>query len=229
MISLCKSLPRFFDKNAEYVKLRCLFESYPNDNKVLFWTQNKDKALISLTDGNMIIYNRNADLTELKEFVSVINPVCVYSDYETLCALDKRPCERINVMFRECDIKGASQSDSLSSKQLYELLSVEGLSLPEYPFFAVDYCHRLNIGKADYFGKKDKGAIVSFNCGDMAIINGIASRQKGFGSEALRAILQKNYGRTLLVCCRDKVKGFYEKNGFKFLYYAGYWIKEIEN
>ena len=54
-----------------------------------------------------------------------------------------------------------------------------------------------------------------------------AAKEKGFGSVALKGIMQKNKGRSLLVCCRDKVKGFYEKNGFKELYYTGYWVKNL--
>ena len=39
-------------------------------------------------------------------------------------------------------------------------------------------------------------------------------------------ILQKNYGRELLCCCEEKLVGFYEKNGFKKLYKAGYRCKQ---
>ncbi|MBO5019102.1 MAG: hypothetical protein J6D52_00410, partial [Clostridia bacterium] len=109
---------------------------------------------------------------------------------------------------------------------IYDLLDVDGLSLPEYPYFAVDYCRRLNLGFADYFALKDKCAAITFNTGDYAIINGIAAKQKGYGGVALRSIISKNNGRKLFVCCRDKVKGFYEKNGFLPLYYGGYWVKE---
>ena len=56
-------------------------------------------------------------------------------------------------------------------------------------------------------------------------MNGIASHEKGYGSIALKAILSKNDGKDFLVCCRERVKPFYEKNGFKFLYKAGYWVK----
>jgi len=128
-------------------------------------------------------------------------------------------------MSRICDIEGETSCDSVTSKEIYELLDVDGLSLPEYPYFAVDYCRRLNRGGADYFAIKEKCAAITFKSGKNAIINGIASKEKGFGSVALKGIIQKNHGRTLFVCCRDKVKGFYEKNGFGLLYFAGYWVK----
>ena len=226
MVTLVDKIPDLKVLNAEWVKIKCLYNSYKNDSKVMFWVQDTDKCVIALTDGNMIIYNISADLEELTEFVDIINPACVFSDYETLCKIGRKPKERINIMYRKADIKGETKGDCLSSREIYDLLNVEGLSLPEYPYFAVDYCYRLNHGFADYFALKNKCCAVTFNCGDMAIMNGIASHQKGMGSIALKGVLQKNYGRDFLVCCRDSVLEFYKKNGFVHQYYGGYWVKE---
>ncbi len=226
MIKLTSSLPALKPLNAESVKIHCLFECYKDSPDVLFWTQDETKALISLTDGNMIIHNISADMEELTEFVDVMNPVCVFSDIKTLESLNRKPKEKINVMYRKADIDGETKGDTLSSKELYSLLDTNGLSLPEYPHFAVDFCRRLNNNAADYFALENTCAAITFNCQNAAIINGIASHKKGFGSVALRAVLQKNKGRTLLVCCREKIKGFYEKNGFIPLYFAGYWVRE---
>lgn len=226
MISLINELPEFEGATAENVKIRCLYDCYKNDDKVLFWRQDEGKAWISMTDGNMIIYNVCADFEELKEFCDVLSPACIFSDYDTLCGIGRKPRERINIMSRFCDIEYDTESDSLSSREVYDLLDTEGLSLPEYPYFAVDYCRRLNRGSADYFALRGKCAAITFSSGENAIINGIASHEKGFGGIALKAIISKNLGRTLFVCCRDKVKGFYEKNGFTPLYHSGYWVKE---
>ena len=142
MISLTEALPLFEETSAELIKIQCLYDCYKNDNHVLFWCQDENKAVISMTDGNMIIHNRSADLEELKEFVDVLSPACVFSDYDTLCAIGKKPDERINIMSRLADVGGAAEGDTLSSKELYSLLNTDGLSLPEYPYFAVDYCKR---------------------------------------------------------------------------------------
>ena len=107
MISLVSSLPSLSEKSAESVKINCLFEAYKNDDRVLFWVQDEEKAVISLSDSNMIIHNISADMEELKEFVEVINPVCIFSDLETLENLGKTPKEKIYVMARKCD-SGAS-------------------------------------------------------------------------------------------------------------------------
>lgn len=226
MVTLVDKIPEIDTLSAEWVKIKCLYNSYKNDSKVMFWVQDTDKCVIALTDGNMIIYNISADFEELTEFVDVINPACVFSDYDTLSKIGRKPNERINIIYRKADIVGETEGDSLSSREIYDLLDVDGLSLPEYPYFAVDYCHRLNHGFADYFALKGKCCAVTFNCGDMAIMNGIASHQKGMGSVALKGVLQKNYGRDFLVCCRDSVLEFYKKNGFCHKYYGGYWVKE---
>ncbi len=228
MISLVDEMPFLDYLSAEAVKINCLYDSYKDDNSVMFWTQNQNDAFISMTDGNMIIFSINPDFDELRTFVNVLNPACVFSDSETLKEIGKLPPENINIMYRSANISDTLESDSLSSKDLYKLLDVKGLSLPEYPYFAVDYCRRLNKGNAHYFALKDKCAAITFNCQKYAIINGLASKEKGFGSIALNGILSKNYGKEFLVCCRDSVMGFYIKNGFKKLYNAGYWVKSNE-
>lgn len=228
MITLVNKIPFLDYLSAEAIKINCLYDSYKDDTSVMFWIQNENDAFISMTDGNMIIFANSPDYEELCNFVNVLNPACVFSDIQTLEKIGKIPPENINIMYRKADICDSLETDSLSSKDLYELLDVKGLSLPEYPYFAVDYCRRLNGGKAQYFAIKDKCAAITFNCEKYAIINGLASREKGYGTTALRGILTKNYGKEFLVCCRDSVMEFYKKNGFKKLYNTGYWVKSNE-
>lgn len=225
MITLTTDIPRVDTPNAEFVKLRCLFEAY--GDTAMFWKQDEGSAFISMIDGNMIIYNRSADISELAEFVNVISPACVFSDLDTLKAINRTPKEEIFVMHRYSDFRPTEKSDILNSRSLYDLLDVEGLSLPEYPYFAVDICRRLNHGLAKYFALEEKCAAVSFHTDGLAVMNGIASRQKGYGSIALENILAENFNKDFLVCCREKVKGFYEKFGFEVLYKAGYWVKNL--
>ena len=225
MIRLINSIPCVDKLSAEFIKIRCCFEAYGKDG--MFWEQNDGQAFLSLIDGNMVIFNSEANTDELKEFADVISPACVFSDIATLRAIGRIPDEEIFVMHKKADESADIQSDTLSSRQLYELLDVDGLSLPEYPYFAVDICHRLNHDMAEYFGIENKCAAISFHTGNYAIMNGIASREKGYGGVALKNILSKNYGRQFLVCCREKVKGFYEKFGFEELYKAGYWVRKL--
>ena len=102
-------------------------------------------------------------------------------------------------MFRKADITGSAECDRLNSRELYDILNIEEFTLPPYPDFAVDYCRRLNMGQADYYGIRDKCAAVSLSSGRYALIAGIVSRQKGLGGKALNAIIQKNHGKTVVL------------------------------
>lgn len=224
MIALATELSEVTKPSAEWIKIRCLYDSY-RDGDVLFWSQDGGKAYLSLADGNLNLYRNGGDLSELREFIAFLSPDTVFGDLATLKALGLSDAEAVNVVSRKADIAGDTAGDVLSSKEVYELLHLPQFTLPDYPAFAVDYCRRLNRGYADCFGIKGKCAAVSFHTGGYALLNGIVSREKGCGTAALRAILQKNKGRELVACCADELLGFYRKNKFEMLYQAGYWWK----
>ena len=96
MISLINELPKFTTLSAELVKINCLYDNYKNDPSVMFWSQDNDKCLIAMTDGNMIIFNNGADTEELSEFVAVLSPACVFSDMDTLKLFPYRPAYILN-------------------------------------------------------------------------------------------------------------------------------------
>lgn len=226
MIALTDFLPEASEPNAEYIRLKCLYDCYKDDKDTLFWSQNGGEAYLSLAGGDMTVFCGNGDLEEIKEFISVISPRSIFGSIKVLKKLGFQDIHSAVVMSRQADILGKTVGDNLNSREIYDILKVKEFSLPEYPYFAVDLCRRINHGTADYFAVKDKCAAVSFHTGNYALLNGIVSREKGLGTVALKAILQKNYGRELLICCEEKLMGFYEKNGFKKLYKAGYSCKQ---
>ena len=226
MIALTDFLPEAGEPNAEYIRIKCLYDCYKDDKDVLFWEQDGGRAYISLASGDMTVFCENGDLTEIKEFISVISPRSIFGSFEVLKNLGFSDIHSVFVMSRKADILGETAGDDLKSREIYDILNIKEFYLPEYPYFAVDFCRRINHGRADYFAVKDKCAAVSFHTGNYALLNVIVSREKGLGTVALNAILQKNYGRELLCCCEEKLMGFYEKNGFKKLYKAGYRCKQ---
>ena len=226
MITLINTLPEASFPSAEYIRLKCLFDCYKDDKDVLFWEQDGGKAYFSLAGGDMTVFCEKGDTDEIKEFISVISPGTIFGSLKVLERIGLKGVHSVYVMSRKADILGETVGDNLNSREIYDILNVKEFSLPEYPYFAVDFCRRLNRGLGDYFAIRDKCAAVSFHTGDYALLNGIVSREKGLGTVALKAILQKNYGRELLLCCEESLTGFYEKNGFKKLYKAGYWCKQ---
>ena len=225
MIKLINRLPYISAPRIELIRIICTFNAYPD--LALFWEQDDVRALICMLDNNMVIYNNGADIGELKSFINMISPACVFSDADTLSALFGDGYERVQVSGRECE-GHFTPSDKPSSREVYDILSSSGLSLPDYEHFAVDYCHRINRGLADCFYIKDKCAAITFKADDYCILNGISSHKKGMGRVALEAIMETNRGRYMLCCHRDNVKDFYKKCGFKPLYTAGYWRKHSE-
>lgn len=222
MISLVTVLPQINVSSVELIKIKCIYDAY--SDTALFWVQDETKAVISMLDGNMVIYNRSAQLEELREFIDVLSPSSVFSDADTLTALFGAEFERVYVMGRVAEGK-YFPSDKPTSKAVYELLGTDGAELPPYEFFAVDFCHRINHGLAECFIKEGECAAVLFKTGDYALLNGIVSLKKGMGSIALSALMDRVSGKQILCCCRDTVQGFYIKNGFNRLYDAGYWRK----
>ncbi len=223
MISLINDLKPIPLCLAETVKINCLYKSY--NDIALFWQQDNGKAIISMIDGNMTIYNRCADTDELREFINVISPLSVFSDADTLTSLFGDNFHRVCVMKSEHKFNSGLQSDNLSSEQIYRLLDVGGLSLPEYKYFATDFCHRLNHGNLKYFALKENCVAVAIFDRYSVLINGIASHKKGMGSVALNELLSHFETQTAIAVCEEQIKPFYIKNNFYHSYYAGYWRK----
>lgn len=215
MIRLVSDLPDISGFDAGYLKIKCLYDSFRFDNRVLFWRQ-QGGAYISLSGGNMTISGGAVYTEELFEFLSLISPSSVFCPEDTAIKL-KNNYTAVNVMRRLGDISGETVGDRLSSDELYKLFDIPDFSLPPYPEFAVDWCRRLNRGCAEYYGIKEKCAALSFNSGNYALINGIVSKEKGYGKKALTAIIQKNRGKYIIACCEDRLTGYYEKYGFEKL------------
>ena len=227
MIRLINALPEASKPTAEYIRIKCLFDCYIEDPDVYFWQQTGAETYISLSDGNMTVSYDDGDTAELAEFIKMLNPKTVFTDSVTLKKLGIQPDETVNVMARCADTLPLSDiGDRLSSKDIYEVFSAAGLDVPDYPHFAVDFCRRLNRGGASLWGIKNKCAAVTFNTGSYALLCGLASLEKGKGGQALKAIICKNSGRQMLLCCKPPLVRFYEKYGFKRLYTAGYKVRK---
>ena len=222
MISLVNEIPKINLPRAEVVKINCNYNSYKD--VALFWTQNECDAIISMLDGNMVIYNLNADIQELYEFIGVISPSSVFSDAKTLEDLFGNDFHRVYVVKSEHQFKSDLLSDNLNSKEVYQLLDVNGLQLPPYEYFAVDFCHRLNHGQLNYFALKNSCAAIIISDEQTTLLNGIASHKKGMGTVALEGVLSQGKAPYLAVCEKE-VAPFYLKNKFKHAYDAGYWRK----
>ncbi len=223
MIRLTNEIPKISLPLAEVIKINCTYDLYKDI--ALFWIQDNHRTIISMLDGNMTIYNNDADIDELREFIGVISPLSVFSDADTLTALFGDSFHRVCVMKSEHQFECDIPSDTLNSSEIYKLLDIEGLELPVFEHFAVDFCYRLNHGQLKYFALKDRCAAITICDGQAVLLNGIASHQKGMGTRALSGVLS-GCDMPCLAVCEKTVKPFYLKNNFSHCYDAGYWRKD---
>jgi hypothetical protein len=222
MISLVKEIPKLTLPRPEVVKINSNYNSYKD--VALFWVQDDTRAVISMLDGNMVIFNQNANVEELREFINVISPSSVFSDEQTLLELYGNTFHRVCVMKSEQQYTCNTPSDEIGSAQMYKLLDVEGLHLPSYEYFAVDFCHRFNHGHLKYYALDNLCAAIGISDGCTVMVNGIASHKKGMGSKALYGLLSL-YNLPAIAVCEEKIMPFYIKNKFSLYYKAGYWRK----
>ncbi len=222
MISLVNEIPKISLPCAEVLKINCNYNSYKDI--ALFWTQDNDKAIISMLDGNMVIFNQGADIEELVKFINLVSPLSVFSDERTLTAIFGKDFHRVCVMESKYTFKCDIPSDEMTSDRIYKLLDVDGLELPGYECFAVDFCHRLNHGYLRYYARKDLCAAIGISDGQAVLVNGIASHKKGMGTVALSGLLSQ-YDTPAIAVCEENIVPFYLKNNFSLSYMAGYWRK----
>lgn len=223
MIKKATDLPRLEAVCAEGIKIKNIFLCYKNE----VYVQGGGRAFISLLDGDACLQNINADLQEVRSFLDFVKPRSLFSDSETLKNLGYTDFQRANVLVKECSETADFESDTLKSDQIYSLLLKGGFTLPEFEFFATDFCRRLNSGNLKYFAKMDKCAAITITADDFCLLNGIVSLEKGFGTAALKGAMAQNCGKTMVVCCSDQVKEFYLKNGFSYSYEVGYVLEDV--
>lgn len=222
MILLVDEIPAISLSRPEVIKINCNYNSYKDI--AFFWVQDDTRAVISMLDGNMVIFNQQANIEELKEFINIISPSSVFSDEHTLKMLFGDAFYPVCVMKSEYKFECDTQSDEVSSSQIYKLLDVEGLELPPYEHFAVDFCHKLNHGHLKYYALKNLCAAVGISDSNAVLVNGIASHKKGMGTMALCGLLSQ-YNLPAVAVCEKRVMPFYTKNKFSLWYTAGYWRK----
>lgn len=222
MIKLVKNF-KVDTETAEGIKIFETKECY--DDLALFWEQKGSPLVISMLDRNMVISGKTNDYTELKEFLSLINPSSIFSSKEVLDGLNlTKKSLIVDVLRLENPRKTNEKSDELSSKDVYGILLSSGLEVGNYEYFAPDFCLRSNKGRLKYFGMKNKCAAVSIGTKNI-LINAVASLEKGFGTKCLNGLIMKNDAKTVLVCAKEEITPFYLRNGFIKKYEAGYWRK----
>ena len=220
MINRIYQIPEWDKPSAEMIKIQNLFETYPNEAQLFI--QNESGALIFLLDFDAVICG-DIKVQEVKPFLNFLRPKSVFSSADNLKRLFV-DFEEVNVLINKSpSLKTGIDtfSDRLSSREAFDILSVDEFDLPNYEHFATDYCRRLNHEKIKVFAKRDKCIAITLETEKYRMIGGIASRQKGLGGALLIAASKGE--KSVLCVAKDELLPFYERFGFEPLYKAGYW------
>ena len=222
MISKINKAPKVEKPSAELLKIKNLFDTYPDISQLFL--QNETGAVIFMLDRNVIIHG-DIEAAEVKNFLSFLRPESVFSASGNMEKLFDGFVE-VNVLINEKPGKAIGNNvfcDDLSSREIYDILTVDEFTLPPYEHFATDYCRRLNHGKIKVFAKKGLAAAVTLEEENYRLLAGISSKQKGLGGALLYAAVSGD--KPVLCVAEDRLLPFYIKFGFKPLYKAGYWRK----
>ena len=212
--------PDLDDSSIENIKI---LENYNNYNDIaLFWKEKESNLYFSLLDGNMTVSGKPSNEDETKAFLNLISPKSIFADFDffKMTGLTQNT-DRVNVLYKQAINYQENKSDIFNSKQVYDIIKTAGLDVPQYEYFATDYCKRLNSGNLKYYGIRDKAVAVTIGRNNV-ILNGIASCKKGFGSIVLKGIETLNAGKNIFLSAKDDVLPFYLKNGYKVIGFAGY-------
>lgn len=226
MINRVSTLPRQDGPFAERIKLENLFRAYKDE--IQLFAQARTGAVISLLNGDAIVSGK-AETEELRQFLSFLRPNSVFSAADNLTALyGEDGFERVNVLISEkraVPNGNNTFSYDFSSKEAYDLLSDGGFSLPPYEYFATDYCRRKNMGLMKVSGKRGECIALTLEGDEYRLLSGIVSKKSGSGGALLLSAVGGD--KPVLAVCRDELLPFYGKFGFKPIYKAGYWRKQV--
>lgn len=222
MITKITELPRL------EIKAMSLARIYAQDNafsgSVLendFWIQKSDRkitAIISSDGGSMNVWCDGADYGELREFLSVLCPSQIFTEYENAKPLGIKP-DRVRNMLTKKVRFSPFEVEEFALRELYDGLdrgSDVDIHLPDFEVFAPDVSHRLRHNAARMV-VKEYGAALAFTYFGGAVMSGIALspeyRGKGFGKALLSELLSRCDG-DFFVAANDENTKFYLRNGF---------------
>ncbi len=222
MIKLISVLPEYESQDIGFVKLCCAFKAYGNFDKIaLFWAQTdsigKTTALISKIDNDVIITENGGDLTEIREFISVLGAESVFCETSLAEKLGLKIETEAPVYKAEppYNTDNASENLLIGVKGLYERLK-DDFKLNEQSFIA-DVSHRLRHNAAFYVTGKFS-AVLCQCCDNFCFICGFVTdssmRGKGLGSAALRRLFSFAKQRPIYVCARENAIPCYLRNNF---------------
>ena len=198
------------------------YEKYDFCNTFSQEINGKALAFINILSGNATVFcEDNADFDEIKQFLkmqSVKSIFCNKAAYEKLRLkpLNKGFIMRFNGERNFENILKFTVNPSFKSD--YSILK-QHFSMPDYNEFVADLSFRLNHNLAHII-EEDGGVVFTlWEADDTAVVSALAvditKQNKGIGTRLLQSIIGQLINKEIYIYPKsEKVKRFYEKNGF---------------
>lgn len=193
---------------------------------LLFWCQYINAnltAVICKTEQSVILVaNGNADLDEIKDFLSAVGYSSLEGEYELIKSLVGENVKAYNVVFKKSDCIGTPcPPPNIGDvfKILYGQKNKHIAPNKFEPFYA-DLSHKIRHGTASATLVNDSAtAVASHITKNAAVISGVATlpdkQGNGLGAMALGSLEQSLCGRNIFAAVDDAVLGFYLKSGYQ--------------
>ncbi len=218
----------FFGVDVFATKIECDYKAYSNYNFAQFFKAQDDNgnitAVISLIDGFMCISEKNNDITELKEFIAVLNPSGILCS-STLAQKLNIKGETFYIMERTKEGKNFDgfSEETFASAVYGDLLEFsEGeLILPCRDNFVSDFSFKQRRGLS-FAISNGKAMAAAFAVGENSIYIGAVATDKRyrnmrFGTKAVEALIFTLKKHKIYLFCQDKNIPFYEKLDFNVI------------
>lgn len=199
-------------QDAAAVRMGVALGCYPDET--LCYVQPESGATAVLSAGHLTVFAATPADAEWRAFLNFLPARDLFASGETFRALGLVPDRVFSEFARTATQTDVPESDEIGSREIFELFRRAGLYVPEYGDFAVDFCRKRNHGFAAAYVCKGKSAAVCQFVGKTALLTGVAAVEKGYGSVALKGILNTQTGRSVHACSTAENAPFYEKNGF---------------
>lgn len=198
------------------------YEKYDFCNTFSQEINGETLAFINILSGNATVFcEDNADFDEIKQFLKMQSVKSIFCNKTACEKLGLKPLNKGFIM----KFNGEQKFDNILKftgnpifKADYSILK-QHFSMPDYNEFVADLSFRLNHNFAHII-EEDGGVVFTlWETDDTAVISALAvditKQNKGIGTKLLQSIIGQLINKEIYIYCEsEKVKCFYEKNGF---------------
>ena len=211
-------------------KIYASYLSYGSGYPFLTFWQGKEgnkitSAICKFEDTIFLSVGKDADFSELSQFLSVIGFSHLQAEADTLKALGLLDFDEYVVLKSE-KRNGCRTLFEINEKpplkEVYGILfgkKEENIALVDFEGWYADLSHRIRHGTAASFTLEGKSAaILSHITEKTAVLSGIATlpsqRRKGYASSLLGSLEDNFTDKNIFTATDEKTAEFYIKNGF---------------